>query len=332
MKILTYNIRFVLDRWFERKAYLFSEIKSTEADIIGLQECNNGAYFYGQDRDIKKELENSKTKKKYMIFNAPCVPSYIGSYIAHNILINNPITRFFMKGIVDFFALLNEHYFEAIFGKYASLLFRSQIIGSICYFLFGSGFVFGNCMIINKDFIIQKNQKHLALGGKWRVASKKRCIINNRNIIICNTHLNETPQCEITKIDELKKGRLNQVELLLEWLVDNNDDEQIDGIILMGDFNAEEDEPIHKILKQDYGFINVYESYHKVNPKTTFHQNHECLTKDIGEEGCLDYIYIKGNCFEKINNVSLVGTKPLMEDSTVFASDHFGILADITII
>ena len=71
-------------------------------------------------------------------------------------------------------------------------------------------------------------------------------------------------------------------------------------------------------------------------PPITFHQNHTCYGKDIDPERCLDYIWLRGAVRVESGDgndrgVSLVGTAPKEGDPTLYASDHYGILANLQV-
>jgi len=319
LRIVTYNIRFVLDRWKEREHILKQVIADCDADIYALQEVNIGSKQFGQDVKINQIL-NSHI----------CFPSVGFREYAETIPLIGFIFKIWISQyIFDQMARFNECFLETIVGSYVQFLYHS-LIGSILYLFLGTAWCFGSALFCRSSLTPSDHERFKF--GHWRVASKIVAKYRNRKIAVVNVHLTDGAKG--------KQIRVKQVLSILQWL--QKVIKNTDGVIILGDFNATPDEDCLKVLTQA-GFRSAYFEAHNREPDLTFHQNHEAITKDVGPELCLDYIFYRG-CLNvsKIsinsgvkakdsNSVWLCGTEPSPNDPKLYPSDHFGVVANFIV-
>ena len=157
--------------------------------------------------------------------------------------------------------------------------------------------------------------ERLAL-GHGRSALKVRLALPDRRVQIAVTHLHHLPPDEAI--------RDAQVAALVRWLEPSS---EIDATIVTGDFNAEPDE-IAALRMVDAGYRSAYLEANQANPPVTFPSGLQAPDREEyagWPEGCLDYVWIAG----AVTSVSaeLCFDRPSQHDPTLYASDHFGIMA-----
>ncbi|MEA3338140.1 MAG: endonuclease/exonuclease/phosphatase family protein [Chloroflexota bacterium] len=169
--------------------------------------------------------------------------------------------------------------------------------------------------ILTRDQVIESERIELPEAG--RIAQSiviQRC--RNR-IGIINTHLHHLP-----KDDE--SIRLIQTRHLLAWVADRSS--EVTSWILVGDLNARpESETVKEVEKE---LVSAYKSVHGHEPSHTFPTP---LVKEIGDwyqPRTLDYIFLTPWAF-RATQACLTFTRPHPQDPTLYASDHYGILAEV---
>mmetsp|Transcript_18092 Transcript_18092/g.29344 ORF Transcript_18092/g.29344 Transcript_18092/m.29344 type:complete len:177 (-) Transcript_18092:1080-1610(-) len=142
LNVLTYNIRFVMDRHREREPLFSEAIKGEtgkEHDVVGCQEVQNGGAIWGQDVRLRKAMPEFKFD------SGPCFPTYVQQIPVLGWLFwlvwASPI------GILlrDMSAVSNDYVLERfLMAVDGPALFHTPVLGEIVYFLLGSGWLFGN--------------------------------------------------------------------------------------------------------------------------------------------------------------------------------------------
>lgn len=321
-RVCTYNIRFVLDRWNEREALLERTIGDVNADVYGFQEVLIGGNRVGQQLSICSTLNREKTKN-FRSYDSPgarlyfdCLPDWI-SYFFKSTLANI---------FYDMCAIFNLYLLSAIVGKYVQLIYHNAILKIISFIGLGTAFVFGTTLIVNKKIVDADADDVIhdiiRIGG-WRGAHSVQFKINGKQILIVNLHLSSARNEEVVRCAEMKQ--------VCEWI----ESKEIDGgVIVMGDFNAQPDGLCYSYLI-NRGYTSAYKACHGNEPMMTFHQSHECSTKDVDEECTLDYIMFKGKALqlsgEGKSDVVLIGTESCEKDPTLYPSDHFGVAANFSL-
>ncbi len=171
----------------------------------------------------------------------------------------------------------------------------------------------------------------VSFGKQKRVAQSITIKIDDKLVNLANTHLIFEPVSD--------RARLTQVEKLVDWLPS--------PAIVCGDFNAEPESQSMTTIKKR--FSSAYEAVHGHEP------NHTCPTplkrglypvqlatqtgmrlaglykhrRNMHWHGTLDYIYTEKTL--QVNACHLAFTKASATDNKMYASDHFGLVAEIEI-
>jgi endonuclease/exonuclease/phosphatase family metal-dependent hydrolase len=99
--------------------------------------------------------------------------------------------------------------------------------------------------------------------------------------------------------------------------------------VLVGDFNAEPDEPAYARLRS-HGFRSAYFEANGAEPAITWPSGIQAPGMDTeGEPGCLDYIWLRGAV--KATDARLTFDRPAVGDETLYPSDHIGIAAHLVV-
>lgn len=326
VRVLTYNIRYILDRWFERRALVLQTLRDARADIIGLQEVNIGGKQQGQHKLISSALD----------MDAHVAPAAL-SYIMQLRIVRCFFSSFVGQLFLDLCAWFSERFLVRIVCLFTTPgeLFARPIVGAAAYVLLGAAFTFGNVLLTCRDLPSNSHNPAvdtLLLGTGWRVAS--RAVIHSRQgkrIIVVNCHLQDGETERALRI------RQEQVRLLVAWVNDFCDKltqecKQDIPCLILGDFNGTPNEDSMAILRAA-GFKSVYMDAHGCEPVETFHQHHECVGKDVGTARVTDYIWMRGpiDVAPGASSVALVGNTPKVGDATLWPSDHYGIVAELVL-
>lgn len=139
-------------------------------------------------------------------------------------------------------------------------------------------------------------------------------------IWVLNTHLHNGVK------EKDFNERLCQIKHSYEWLIKSENYKETDKIIFMGDFNSIPGDKSYNFMLQN-GFKSCYYDVHKNEPTKTFPSGLIAPTMDKDEEGCIDFIWIRGDI--KVTDSGLSCNLPLQSDNTIYPSDHFAVWADI---
>lgn len=150
----------------------------------------------------------------------------------------------------------------------------------------------------------------ISLPGPWRVAQLVKLSVDGKVFGFINTHFHNLPAKEETI-------RLPQAVRLMEWV-----QAQEFPSLIVGDFNAPP--PRDTILHIKKTHSSAYEIIHGCEPAFT------CPTPLIAPRPSeiVDYLFFDANAFH-VKTCELILTQPAPDDDTLYASDHFGMLAEI---
>jgi endonuclease/exonuclease/phosphatase family metal-dependent hydrolase len=120
--------------------------------------------------------------------------------------------------------------------------------------------------------------------------------------------------------------RAEQASTLIAWL-DAHPEPEIQ--IVVGDFNAEPDEPAYRRML-DAGFRSAHAESNGTEPAVTWPSGIQAPGMDTdGDPGCLDYIWLRGGI--RAASARLAFDRPATGDPTLYPSDHLGLVAELTI-
>lgn len=175
---------------------------------------------------------------------------------------------------------------------------------------------FGNAIIVGRGEVLAHEVVELGLG---RVAQRALVALpGGLAVWFVNTHLHHAPGAHA--------ARAEQVRRLLEWL---EEAPRADAELVVGDFNTRPGEPAYRAMAAA-GFASGYEAVHGEEPAVTWPSGIVADGMDTdGEPGCLDYAWLRGRA--RADAAWLVGTEAAGWDGTLFASDHFGVAAEVVV-
>jgi endonuclease/exonuclease/phosphatase family metal-dependent hydrolase len=139
-----------------------------------------------------------------------------------------------------------------------------------------------------------------------------------RMLWFANTHLHHRPAEDHV--------RLQQVEAILRWI---EAAPAADAIIIAGDFNAPPGSA--SVLRlQRAGFRSAFAEANSAEPPFTWPSGIQAETIDTdGDPATLDYIWLSGTA--RATAARLVFNAHAPADPTLYPSDHFGILATVSL-
>lgn len=161
--------------------------------------------------------------------------------------------------------------------------------------------------------------------GRNRSAIRARIGLDGGSMLsVVVTHLHHVPADEAIR-DE-------QAAALLAWLdgieaADRGGAD--DATVVVGDFNAEPDEPTYRRMGAA-GFRSAFLEANGAEPAVTWPSGIVAPGMDTdGDPGCLDYIWVRGAV--AVESCRLVFDRPAVDDPTLYPSDHVGLSARLVV-
>lgn len=164
--------------------------------------------------------------------------------------------------------------------------------------------------ILSRHEIIE--HERVELPQFYRIAQYIKVEIEDHILMVANTHLHHKPYKD-------ESIRLPQMQHLLEWL----QTQSCTAYVVMGDFNARPDSETIAYAKQSLS--SAYEAIHLCEPECTFPTP---LIDDDFQSRTIDYIFFTGKNL-LASSACLVGNTAHPDDDRLYASDHYGICAEI---
>ncbi|OQR98182.1 hypothetical protein ACHHYP_20392 [Achlya hypogyna] len=318
LTLCSYNIRFILDRWAERRPFLERELVAANADVFALQEVNIGQR-HGQHSQLQTLLSEALSTS-YTAFPSPGARLYLESIPYIGALLSgefNPIARLCYDG----YAWFNERFLATILGRHTQTVYHNEVLRVLLYGLLGTGWVFGTTLIA-RDSRMPTGKDVLLVGG-WRAA---QCVeietTKGCKMLVVNVHLSSA-------LDQ-EDVRVHEAMLVCDWIEAKMAcDETLTAAAILGDFNCFPHGDCYKYL-ESRGFKSAHMTTNGKEPDVTFHQGLEAPTKDVGDECTLDYIFVKGDKV-RVSDVRVIGRSQCDDDSTLYPSDHFGLVASLEV-
>lgn len=176
---------------------------------------------------------------------------------------------------------------------------------------------YGNSLLVREP-LAATSLDRLDLGLK---RSTLRVIVpvgSDTQLLVAVTHLHH-------EVDAAAE-RDQQVERLLDWI---GSAPTTDAQVVMGDFNANPDEPAAKRMRAN-GYRSAYAEANSAEPAVTWPSGIQAPGMDTdGEPACLDYIWVRGGV--TVTSARLAFDRPAVDDPTLFPSDHFGLSAQLAL-
>ena len=176
---------------------------------------------------------------------------------------------------------------------------------------------YGNALLV-KEPLIAADAERLDL-GLTRSAIRTRVVLaGGASVIAVVTHLHHVTA------DEAQRDE--QTRSLVDWLAEAP---AADGIVVVGDFNAEPDEPTYARMRAA-GYRSAYAEANRAEPSVTWPSGLVAPAIDTdGPPGCLDYIWIAGAI--AVESCRLAFDRPAVGDPGLYPSDHLGLAARLTV-
>jgi len=176
---------------------------------------------------------------------------------------------------------------------------------------------YGNSLLVREP-LVARDQERSELGLARAAHRVALDLPGGASVLVAVTHLHHLTADEA--------ARDQQAATLIEWLADGP---PTDGVIVMGDFNAEPDEPTHARMS-GAGFRSAFAEANGHEPVVTWPSGLQAPAMDTdGPPGCLDYIWVRGAI--RVVDARLVFDRPHPDDPTLYPSDHIGIAARLEV-
>ncbi len=175
---------------------------------------------------------------------------------------------------------------------------------------------FGNAILVASGEV----QAHELLSlGQGRTAQRALIALPRQRMLwFVNTHLHHRPGEPLV--------REAQARAICEWM---SDAPAANATIIAGDFNTPPFEPAYAVMT-GAGYRSACREANGEEPAVTWPSGIQAPTMDTdGDPNCLDYLWLGGSA--RARTARLVFNTPATADPTLYASDHFGILAEIDI-
>ncbi|MBA2382151.1 MAG: endonuclease/exonuclease/phosphatase family protein [Chloroflexi bacterium] len=176
---------------------------------------------------------------------------------------------------------------------------------------------YGNAMLVREPLTAADSER-LDL-GLTRSAIRTRLVLpGGASVVAAVTHLHHVSEDEAARDD--------QARLLIDWLADAP---IADGQVVLGDFNAEPDEPAYARMEAA-GYRSAHLEANRAEPDVTWPSGLVAPAIDTdGLPGCLDYIWVRGSIV--VDACRLVFDRPAVGDPGLYPSDHLGLAARLVV-
>jgi endonuclease/exonuclease/phosphatase family metal-dependent hydrolase len=174
---------------------------------------------------------------------------------------------------------------------------------------------FGNAILVATGEVQAHEELRLSLG---RSAQRALVIIEGRALWFVNTHLHHKP--------EEPAVRVEQANAIVEWMAAAP---AAHATVIVGDFNTPPSEPAYAVMKSA-GFRSAYVQANRAEPPVTWPSGIQAPTMDTeGAPNCLDYLWLAGGL--EVASARLAATGHPAEDHTLYPSDHFAVVAEVSV-
>jgi endonuclease/exonuclease/phosphatase family metal-dependent hydrolase len=176
---------------------------------------------------------------------------------------------------------------------------------------------YGNSLLVREPLVgAEEDRLDLAFN---RAAHRAVIVLpGGRSVLVVVTHLHHLGPDETIRDEQARQ--------LLEWLATAPPS---DARIVMGDFNADPDEPAVARMRAG-GYRSAYAEANGTDPAVTWPSGLQAPAMDTdGSPECLDYIWIRGAV--RVASARLAFDRAAADDPTLYPSDHLGIAAHLEI-
>ncbi|MBA3236679.1 MAG: endonuclease/exonuclease/phosphatase family protein [Chloroflexi bacterium] len=176
---------------------------------------------------------------------------------------------------------------------------------------------YGNSLLV-RDPLTANDFDRLDLGDNRAAHRVRIALPGGASLLAVVTHLHHVGADDRIRDD--------QTAALLHWV---DDAPGADGVIVMGDFNADPGQPSPSRMRAA-GFRSAYAEANGAEPAVTWPSGLTAPGMDTdGEPACLDYIWIRG--LVRVESARLAFDRPDPQDRGLYPSDHLGIAARLEV-
>jgi endonuclease/exonuclease/phosphatase family metal-dependent hydrolase len=176
---------------------------------------------------------------------------------------------------------------------------------------------YGNAILVRAP-LAASDVERLDLGRNRSALRARLAPAAGLDLLVAVTHLHHVPADEAVR-DE-------QAQALLEWLAAAPPSS---AQVVVGDFNAEPDEPAAARMRAA-GYRSAFAEANGADPAVTWPSGLVAPAMDTdGVPGCLDYVWLLGDV--RVESARLAFDRPAVGDATLYPSDHIGIAAKLQI-
>jgi endonuclease/exonuclease/phosphatase family metal-dependent hydrolase len=174
---------------------------------------------------------------------------------------------------------------------------------------------YGNSLLVREPLAAAEEER-LDLGLNRAAHRAIVALTGGASVLVVVTHLHHLGPDEALRDEQVRK--------LLEWLATAP---RTEAQIVMGDFNADPEEPAVARMRAD-GFRSAYAEANGADPAVTWPSGLQAPAMDVdGSAECLDYIWIHGAV--RVASARLAFDRPAADDPTLYPSDHLGLVAHL---
>lgn len=175
---------------------------------------------------------------------------------------------------------------------------------------------FGNAILVGAGELQASEELRLSHN---RVAHRVLVALPRQRMLwFANTHLHHVPaEPEV---------RAEQAKAICAWMADAP---RADAAIIVGDFNSPPSEPAYTTMREA-GWRSAFFEANGAEPAVTWPSGIQAETMDTdGDPNCLDYIWLSGSA--RALSAWLAANHPPVEDPTIYPSDHFAVVAEVSV-
>jgi endonuclease/exonuclease/phosphatase family metal-dependent hydrolase len=176
---------------------------------------------------------------------------------------------------------------------------------------------YGNAILVREPLTVDEYDR-VDLGRNRSAHRISLRLPGGARIIAAVTHLHHPPAAA--------PERDEQVAGLLDWI---GAAPTADGLVVMGDFNADPSEAAYRRMA-GAGFRSAHVEANGSEPSVTWPSGLQAPAMDAdGEPRCVDYIWLRGAI--RAEQCGLAFDRPAVDDRTLYPSDHFGLAARLVV-
>jgi endonuclease/exonuclease/phosphatase family metal-dependent hydrolase len=174
---------------------------------------------------------------------------------------------------------------------------------------------FGNAILVATGEVQAHEELRLSFG---RSAQRALVIVEGRALWFVNTHLHHKP--------EEPAVRVEQAKAIVEWMAAAP---AAHVTVIVGDFNTPPSEPAYTVMTSA-GYRSACHEANGAEPPVTWPSGIQAPTMDTeGDPNCLDYVWVAGGL--RVASARLAATEHPPEDPTLYPSDHFALVAEVSL-